>query len=203
MIPPCTLMHASFISTAHVCSVTENSMLVFSTSCLQVLWKNTGNRMNATNNHNTAQYGYSTWEYEYKVTALQLWSFWRLGHWGVLVPQCTVRFRKTRGCGRNQLVTVSWCDSSHTADRELCDPPGDEANKNREFSSQCHSNLLELVCFGLSFRLSWICSVWQGEATYLLNLVRPYRVRGGETDRTEEGGECNCGTVGSGTVRRW
>lgn len=112
------------------------------------------------------------------------------------------RGRKTRGCGPETAFTVSWCDSSHNADRQ-CDPPREEATETltatseKSTSQQYHFNLLTLV-FVLVFSplsLSWICSVCQREATYLQHLVQPYRVRGGETDRTEEGGKWNCGTV--------
>lgn len=101
-------------------------------------------------------------------------------------------------CGPKQHVTVSWCESSHAADKQ-CVPPRGEATETRP-AARRQPLTAPLQPAAVCVR-SLGCR-GQREATYLLHVVRPYRVRGGETDRTEEGGEWNCGTVGGGTVQR-
>lgn len=92
-------------------------------------------------------------------------------HWRELASsQCTLRttvpsMMETRGCGPEQhklwvTVTAVLPQTGSIFLQEL---------KPKKLSSR-----------------SWVCSVWQWEATYLL--VRPYLVPGGETDRTEERG---------------
>lgn len=123
----------------------------------------------------------------------------------VHVDLSSKRDGKNQGLWSRTTFTVSWCVSSHTTDKK-CDPPREWSQykkhwlqQDREFNiSQYHSNLLEFV---FNPWLSWICSMWQREATYLVHLVQPYPVRGGETDRTEEGGKWNCGKRHSAALR--
>lgn len=156
--------YETFINfTASVCSVTHNSMLVFSTSCLQVLWKNRCYKIKATNNHNTAQYGYSTWEYEYKS---HCWTCWRLLHWSELPSQCAMRTNKVHNVVEKRAAVVPEqhlnCKVGAIAatpqkDKKKYDPSRRWSHwlqQDREVNiSQYRSNLLTLVFLFVSVLL--------------------------------------------------
>lgn len=183
-------------------------MLVFSTWCLQVKWKNTvATTKWKLQTTNTAQYGYSTWQYEYKVSM----DSWRLRHWSELPLQCTVRttvhdmVEKWGAVVSYQhllWVGVFTATPQTSVILQEIKPIKRWLQQDRGVNVSVPSHPAD-ICLFCSFELSWIFSMWQREVTYLLHLVRPYRVQGGERDRTEEGGKWSCGTVGSGTVQCW
>lgn len=126
--------------------------------------------MKPKNNHDTAQHGYSTWEYESIVavdSSTGLGKHRSASSWGLQVS-------KKQGVVVPNNINKDRCDSSHTADLPK------KWNNKREKPT----TLLKVFVLGLS--LDFL--VWQREATYLLHLVPPYRVRGGETEEVEGGG---------------
>lgn len=133
-------------------------------------------------------------------------NFWRFWHWRKLPLQCTVKTIVPNVVRKRGAVV-----SNNIYCKSMWQQPRRRQKKNRSviFQEMKPINLFKisfqtscLFCF--PFGLSWICSVWQREATYLLRLVRPYRVRGGGDKQDRGGGRVelwNCGKRHSAALR--